>query len=64
MLRTRFILFMIKGFQSFLHSGYRSSYGKADKLFKKAESIKSTADFAIEKGEAAKRVSDKLGELL
>ncbi len=64
MLRTRFILFLMKGFQSFLHSGYRASNGKANRLFKKAEAIKNTADFTIQKGEAAKRISDKLGELL
>lgn len=63
MLRTRFILFLMRGFKNFLHSGYRASNGKANRLFKKAEAIKNIADSAIQKGEDAKRISDKLGEL-
>ena len=64
MLRTRIIMCILAGISKILHSGYKASSNKASKIYDNIEKMEAQATDIVQKGEQAKKVADKLSEIL
>lgn len=64
MLRTRIVLSILACIQSFLTSGYKTSANRASKIYDDITVMEAKATDIIQKGEQAKKVADKLSQIL